>query len=261
MAKNEENETSPDEWREILASFQYPDDVKGAPRRQRAGAKRAHRAQVRRDTAEWVREQRRREPLRPVGAALILALILALGLGARWIWPGLLGDGPATKVTATTPTPTQTADDKPNSPEPQPSSAEPSTSPTGAVDLTKPERVAEEAIRIYYTRNPPVDRTHKTVVERAAPYMADSLALNLMGNSDPAWDRLVSRGGVSTVRTVKVTPAGTDLPGDTPVRVWRTTTATIDVKGYETYSETATLHVELMLTGEDEWRITRILGL
>ncbi|MGA4980007.1 hypothetical protein [Streptomyces cinereoruber] len=259
MAKNEEREPTPDEWREILANFQYPEDVKEAPRRQRSGAKRAHRAQVRRDTAEWVREQRRREPLRPVGAALILALILALGLGARWIWPGLRGDGPATKVTATAPT--QTPDDKPNSADPQPSSAAPSTPSAPPVDLTEPERVAEEAIRIYYTRNPPVDHTHKAVVERAAPYMSDSLALNLIGNSDPAWERLVSRGGVSTVRTVKVTPAGTDLPGDTPVRVWRTTTATIDVKGYETYSETATLHVELMLTDGDEWRITRILGL
>ncbi|MFI9005528.1 hypothetical protein [Streptomyces sp. NPDC053541] len=261
MAKSsEEREPTPDEWREILASFQYPDDVKELPRRRRAAAKRAHRAQVRRDTAEWVREQRRREPLRPVGAALILALILALGLGARWIWPGLLGDKPAAKVTTTAPT-TQATDDKPNSPTPQPSSAKPSASPTATVDLADPERVAEEAIRIYYTRNPPADRSHKAVVERAAPYMADSLALNLIGNSDPAWDRLVSRGGISNVRTVKVKPAGTDLPGDTPVRVWRTTTATIDVKGYETYSETATLHVELMLTGEDEWRITRILGL
>ncbi|MFF2308519.1 hypothetical protein ACFVVP_39220 [Streptomyces sp. NPDC058128] len=81
MAK--QDEPTPQEWREILGTFTYPDHVNETPRRKRGGARRAHREAVRRNTTEWVREQRRREPLRPAGAAIILALILALGLGAR----------------------------------------------------------------------------------------------------------------------------------------------------------------------------------
>ncbi|MFF2308518.1 hypothetical protein ACFVVP_39215 [Streptomyces sp. NPDC058128] len=91
--------------------------------------------------------------------------------------------------------------------------------------------------------------------------MTASLVENLTASSDPAWDRLVSRGGVSTVRTVKVEPAGAGLPVDTPLRVWRKTTTTVDIEGYTNYTETPTLQVELMLTDTDEWRITRILGL
>ncbi|MFE0654363.1 hypothetical protein ACFVZH_38095 [Streptomyces sp. NPDC059534] len=259
MAKSDE--PTPQEWREILANFRYPDHVNEVPRSKRGGAKRAHRDAVRRNTTEWVREQRRREPLRPAGAAIILALILALGAGARWVWPGLLGDEAATQVTTTAAPSPQGPDDKPSAPAPPASSPSPSTSPTPSINLNDPERVAEEALRLYLARNPPIDKSHRAAVLRAAPYMSASLVENLTASSDPAWDRLVSRGGVSTVRTVKVEPAGADLPRDTPLRVWRKTTATVDIEGYTTYTETTTLQVELMLTDTDEWRITRILGL
>ncbi|MFF5809106.1 hypothetical protein [Streptomyces sp. NPDC012746] len=256
MADNDE--PTPQEWREILASFDYPEEVKNAPRRSRGRAKREYREEARRQTKEWVREQRRRDPIRPAGAAIIIALILALGLGARWLWPGLLGGDHAegSRVTATA---SPTGDDKPPS-SPSSSSTGPSASSAPAADLRDPKRVAEEAVRLYLTRNPPEDGTHKAAVRRAAPYMAPPLVENLTEHQDPAWDRLVSRGGVSTVSAVKVEAAGTDLPADTPLRVWRKVTATVNVKGYTDYQETPVLQLELMLSG-DEWRVSRILGL
>lgn len=257
------DDRTPQEWRDVLAGFDYPEDVKRTKGlRARRRAKAGHREETRRQTAEWVREQRRRDPIRPAGAAIILVLILALGAGARWVWPGLLGEShdQGSRATATAP-PAQ--DDKPaDSVSPSSSSAEPSTaSPTApAVDLGDPRTVAEEAVRLYLTRNPPQDETHTAAVLRAAPYMTRALTENLSAHSDPAWNRLVSRGGVATVGTVKVQPAGNDLPADSPIRVWRTVTATVNVEGYTTYKETPVLQLELMLSG-DEWRVTRILGL
>ncbi|MFC9015691.1 hypothetical protein ACFTZG_06040 [Streptomyces albidoflavus] len=259
MAKNDE--PTPEEWREILASYSYPEEVKRTKgRRARREAKREHRDDVRRRTKEYVREERRRDPLRPAGALIIVVVILGLGVGARFLWPGLLGESHrGDRVTATaSPMPGAQENEEPAA---TPSSSSPSPSASAAVDLSKPNHVAEEAIRIYLTRNPPKDGDHTASALRAEPYMTAALIENLAGHTDPEWSKLVSRGGVATVRTVKVEPAGTDLPVDTPVRVWRKTTAKVDVEGYEDYSETTVLQVELTNGDGDGWRVSRILGL
>ncbi|MEU4932028.1 hypothetical protein AB0G54_36935 [Streptomyces yokosukanensis] len=258
MAKD--NERTPEEWRELLNNFQYPDDIKEVPRRKRGAAKRAHREAVRRQSAEWVREQRRRDPIRPAGALIIVVVILGLGVGARLLWPGLLGGNHhGTRVTATaTPTP-GAQDNKPG--DPSTSSATPSSSPSAKVDLSDPDGVAKKAVSLYLTRNPPADGDHSAPVLRAAPYMTPSLVQNLTGQEDPAWDKLVSNGGVSTVSTVKVGPADKGLPVDTPLRVWRKATATVDVEGYKNYTETTVLQVEMTNADGSGWRVSRILGL
>ncbi|WP_435596548.1 hypothetical protein [Streptomyces albogriseolus] len=256
MAKK--TEPTPEEWRELLASMQYPEEVRTTKgRRARRAAKAAHREEVRRTTKEWVREERRRDPIRPAGALIIVAVILGLGFGARYLWPQDHDDKGA-RVTATaSPTP----DGQQEAPTTAPSAPSASPSSSAAVDLDDPDRVAEEAVRLYLTRNPPKDGEHTASVLRAEPYMTPSLVENLAAHTDKQWAKLVSRGGVSTVRTVKVEPAGTDLPVDTPIRVWRKTTAKIDVEGYEDYSETTVLQVELTNGDGDGWRVSRILGL
>ncbi|SDL42394.1 hypothetical protein [Streptomyces indicus] len=260
MAKNDE--PTPEEWREILASFSYPEEVKKTEgRRGRREAKREHREDVRRRTKEYVREERRRDPLRPAGALIIVLVILGLGVGARFLWPSLLGEGHKGDRVTTTASPTPGGAQEDEEPAATPSSSSPSPSASAAVDLSKPDHVAEEAVRIYLTRNPPKDGDHTASVLRAEPYMTAALVENLAGHTDPGWAKLVSRGGVATVRTVKVEPAGTDLPVDTPVRVWRKTTAKVDVEGYEDYSETTVLQVELTNGDGDGWRVSRILGL
>ncbi|WP_060177691.1 hypothetical protein [Streptomyces sp. IMTB 1903] len=257
------SDRTPQEWREILAGIRHPEEVrKAGSRRARRRAKAAHQQVMRRRSHEWVREQRRRDPIRPTAAAIIVVVVLALGVGTRWVWPGLLGekqpaatagraqaapgreDGGAEVPTASAPPGTPSA-----MPVPQPSPS----------DLDNPDRVAERFARDYLTRNPPQDRTHKTVVERVRPLLAPALAANLSEHTDPAWDKLVSRGGVSTVSSVAVTPSGKDLPGDSPLRVWRRATTVVAVDGYTDYTETTVLQLELMTSG-GKWHITRILG-
>lgn len=259
MAKD--GERTPEEWRDLLAGFRYPEETKQGHRRVRRQARRDHRDTARRQTKEWVREQRRRDPLRPAGALIIVLVILGLGVGARFLWPGMLGQrhhpGAPAVATATANPTGQTY--QPNTAPPTPSSS-PSSSPTPAADLSNPDHVARDAIQLYLTRNPPEDGDHTASVLRAAPYLTPALVENLTSNDDPAWNRLVSRGGVSTVHTVTVSPAGTGLPADTPIRVWRKVTAKVDVEGYTHYSEETILHVEVTNTG-DGWQVSRILGL
>ncbi|MFJ4778311.1 hypothetical protein [Streptomyces sp. NPDC088762] len=260
------SDRTPQEWRDILANVRYPEEVKkGGSRRERRRAKAAHLQEVRRQSHDWVREQRRRDPIRPTGAVIIVVLVLALGAGARWVWPGLLGEKqPAAAASA--PAAPGSEDAGAQAPAASaPPSAAPSVAPPSAAappaDLGNPDRVAEQFMRIYLTRNPPQDQKHRTVVQRAEAYMAPALVVNLSEHTDPAWDKLVSRGGVSKVRSVAVAPAGKDLPGDSPLRVWRQATATVDVDGYTDYSETTVLQLELMTSGNGKWHITRILGL
>ncbi|MCX4690943.1 hypothetical protein [Streptomyces sp. NBC_01408] len=260
------SDRTPQEWRDILAGVNYPEEVKkGGSRRERRSAKAVHRHEVRRRSHEWVREQRRHDPIRPAGAVIIVVLVLALGAGARWVWPGLLGEKQPAGASAAAP-----ADPAPDSGEAKvpaisaPPSAVPSASPSPSAppaDLANPDRVAEQFMRIYLTRNPPQDQKHAEVVERAKAFMTPALVVNLSEHTDPAWDKLVSRGGISKVRSVAVAPAGKDLPGDSPLRVWRQATAAVDVDGYTDYSENTVLQLEMMTSGNGKWHITRILGL
>ncbi|MFI1890493.1 hypothetical protein [Streptomyces jumonjinensis] len=260
MTKNQDDRT-PEEWRELLASYSYPEEIKQQDgRRARRRAKKAHRQDARRQTTAWVREQRRRDPLRPTGALIIVALILGLGLGARYLWPGLLGQddgkGNPTTTASATAAPGAPAVDPPASSSP----SSPSASSAPAVDRSDPDTVAREAIRLYLTRNPPEDQRHTAAVLRAAPYLSPALVENLTAHQDPAWEKLVSRGGVSTVTEVTVGPAGKDLPADTPLRVWRKTVATVDVEGYRNYTEKTTLQAEVT-RADDGWQVSRLLGL
>ncbi|WP_331720124.1 hypothetical protein OG762_51750 (plasmid) [Streptomyces sp. NBC_01136] len=261
MAKKGDDERTLREAREILASFQYPDDVKRTKgMRNRRTAKREHREEVRRNTKEWVREQRRRDPIRPAAALIVVAAVLAIGAGTRYLWPGLLGgnDHQDAKPAATaTPTP-GVQDDAPAT-----SSSTPSATPSSsaAVDLSDPDHVAQEALRLYLTRNPPQDGDHSASVLRAAPYMTPALVENLASQDDPSWEKLVSRGGVATVSTVKAGPADSKLPANTPIRVWRKVTAKVDVKGYTDYSENTVVQAELTNGDGKGWHVSRIVGL
>ncbi|MFD9102251.1 hypothetical protein ACFVZN_14360 [Streptomyces virginiae] len=258
------SDRTPQEWREILADIRHPEEVrKAGSRRARRRAKAVHHQQMRRRSHEWVREQRRRDPIRPTGAAIIVVVVLALGVGTRWVWPGLLGEKqPAATAGQAAPAAPGHEDSEAEAPAASAPPVAPSATPAplpSPADLDNPDRVAEQFARGYLTRNPPQDQTHRTVVERVRPFLAPALAANLSEHTDPAWDKLVSQGGISTVRSVAVTPSGKDLPGDSPLRVWRQATTVVAVDGYTDYSETTVLQLELMTSG-GKWHITRILG-
>ncbi|RLU80145.1 hypothetical protein CTZ27_35445 [Streptomyces griseocarneus] len=258
MPDEQKGEATPEDWRAILRDIDYPDEVRAGPWRGRRGRKRAHRQAVRRRTKKWVAQERRRDPIRPTAAVIVVALVLGIGLGTRYLWPGLLGDHRAsgTAVASASPSAPQAA------PATRPGSGfpAPSARPSAAVDLSTPEKTAEGLVRAYLTRNPPQDKNHTAPVLRAAPYMAPALVENLASSSDPAWDRLVSRGGISTVGAVKTGPADSALPPDSPIRVWRKAEATVNVEGYTKYSEQTVLQIELTSSAEG-WHATRILGL
>ncbi|MEH0424731.1 hypothetical protein [Streptomyces sp. B21-083] len=260
---SKDDDRTPQEWREILRTWDYPEEVDTGRRRERRRARKAHRTDARRRTTQWVREERRRDPIKPTAALVIVALILGIGAGARWLWPGLNGgdNRPGASVSAS-PTPAA-EDDKPGTDETATSSPSSSPSSSPAVDLSKPDHVAEEAIRLYLTRNPPADGKPTASVLRAAPYMAPALVENLASSSDPAWDKLVSHGGVATVSTIKASPspAKENLPVDTPLRVWRQVTAKVHVEGYTNSDEQHVLQVELTNPSGSAWRVSRILGL
>ncbi|MDJ0345561.1 hypothetical protein QMK19_33995 [Streptomyces sp. H10-C2] len=261
MARKDDDERSPQEWREMLKTgYDYPEEARKGRRRDRRQARRDHRQGERRRTAEWIKTERQREPVTAAGALLIVVVVLALGVAAKWLWPGLVGTEHARKpVTVTAGPQTSAQDDKPAG-TPSASSSPTSPRPSPTVDLRAPDKVAQQAVEHYLTRNPPVDRNHSAAVLRAAPWMTPSLVENLASNRDPRWDKLVSQGGVSTVRAVQVGPAAPGLPVDTPLRVWRKVTATVAIEGYTATTETTVLQTELTLDGE-KWRVSRIVGL
>ncbi|WP_432017660.1 hypothetical protein [Streptomyces hydrogenans] len=261
MAKDDDSKT-PQEWRELLrTTYDYPEEVNEGRRAKRRRARRAYRQSERRRTAEWISRERRREPITAAGALLVVVVILAMGALARFGPDWIRGerDGGAGKVTATQPAASPSDDGKPGAGSGADSPPPASPSPSVAVDLSNSEKVAEQFVRHYLTRNPPEDQDHTAAVLRAQPWATPGLVENLANHSDPAFAKLVSHGGVSTVSTVKVEPADQGLPVDTPVRVWRKVTAKVDVQGYTDYSETTTLQTELTSTGAG-WRVSRILG-
>ncbi|MFD9819066.1 hypothetical protein [Streptomyces violascens] len=262
MAKqHDDEERTPQEWREILKSWNYPEEIRKSGWRGRRRRKREHREDVRRQTKEWVKAERRRDPIRPAGALIIVALILGIGLGARFLWPDLRGAGHDRPKAAATVSAAPAAGDNKASAQPSSGSSSPSPSPSAAVDLSNATTVAEQMVRAYLTRNPPADGDHGASVLRAAPYMTPGLTENLASSNDPGWDRLVSNGGVATVGAVKVGPADTGLPTDSPLRVWRKVEATVNVEGYKKYSEQTTLQLELSNSTGTAWHVSRILGL
>ncbi|MFG3041859.1 hypothetical protein ACGFYZ_33660 [Streptomyces sp. NPDC048330] len=258
MPKNEDRRT-PAQFRELLnAEYDYPEDIENERGRRGRRARRAYRKGERARTAQWIDQERRREPISSRAAFLVVVALLAIGVlgrfGPDWISGGDTGADKVAAVPSATP---PGADGKP-APSSSPATV-PAPSATSSADLTDPDAVAEAFVRQYLTRNPPVDQDHTAAVYRAAPWATAALVENLSGHDDPAFDRLVSRGGVSTVSTVTVKPAGTRLPVDTPLRVWRTVKAKVDVVGYTTYSETTTLQTELINDGAS-WRVARLLG-
>ncbi|WP_455409994.1 hypothetical protein [Streptomyces hiroshimensis] len=259
---------SAQEWRELLkARYDYPDEAKDGTLRQRRRARKAYRRRDRERRQEWIREERQKEPVTAGGALLLVVLLLLVGLGVKW-WTSSSDAGaeasarPAPSHSALQSAPPGMPATAPTLPKPStPPSPPASLSENSSPDVRQAESVVDQWVRQYLTRNPPVDETHEGPVRRAAPWASSALTDNLLHHTDPAWDVLVSRGGIATVTDVKITPAGGVLPPDNPLRVWRNAAAEIKVHGYTDYTETRTLRTEVMLSGEGKWQITRVLGL
>ncbi|MGW2255407.1 hypothetical protein ACWCXH_35305 [Kitasatospora sp. NPDC001660] len=250
---------SPQDWRDLLRSdYRYPAELDTLSRRQRRRAKKAWRHQDRTDRLQWLREQREAEPATAGRTIVLVVALVAVVFGSALFFrhghtPVTLSSSGGGAVTATA-----------TAPAVAPVSTTPAASPSTAPPvLTDPAVVAEGFTRVYLTRNPMTDHNHAASVHRAAKWMAPPLVDNLTTYPDPAFDALVSRAGVATVTAVKVESAGNDLPGDSPLRVWRKVTATIAVAGqggHDSYTDTRVLTEEMTTSGDGQWRVSRILG-
>ncbi|GAA0350665.1 hypothetical protein [Streptomyces blastmyceticus] len=265
MSKKQQRPQNPAEWRELLKTpYEYPEEIEEAPKRSlRRRARKVYRQGRKAELKRRLAEERRREPVTAGGAILVIVGFLALGAAATHWWPS--HDAPARVVRPGTEAGASPEEGVPGEVRwrqgvgPSPS-ASPSDSPKP--DLGKPEKTAEDWARAYWARNPPVDKTHKAAVDRAAPWMTSALRENLRQFDDKAWGELVSNGGVSTVDKVTVGPADDDRvrqQADTPTRVWRKVTVDTTVAGYRKYTDTKVLLTEIM-RGDDGWRVGRILG-
>ncbi|WP_146166793.1 hypothetical protein [Streptosporangium nondiastaticum] len=249
------------EWRELLNTpYDYPEEIEEAPKRSlRRRARKVYRQGQKAELKRRLAEERRREPVTAGGAILVIVGFLALGAAAAHWWPN---DGAPAKVVTAGSAPetrTESASGEAGGVSAAPSAAAPAVP---KADLSKPEKAAEGWARVYWARNPPVDKDHKAVVERAAPWMTPALSENLKKFDDPAWNEMVSNGGVSTVDRVTVGPADDDRvrnQADTPMRVWRKVTVETTVAGYRKYNETKALLTEIT-RGDDGWRVGRVLG-
>ncbi|WP_432158044.1 hypothetical protein [Streptomyces sp. bgisy153] len=264
MADDDKRPRTPAEFRELLREvYEVPEvEVEGKRRQRRRARRQARREakQNRRNTVkEVLEEERAKEPMHPAGAVVIMVVVLAVGFGAtKWI----LGDEKPQQSVSVGASPTAADPAGGGSTESSPPSPSESPSPSASlptVDLSSPEKTAEGWGRVYMTRNPPVDKEHETVVERAAPWMTEALARNLAGNPDRLWNNLISNGGVSTVTAVDVGKADEKLGIDTPLRAWRTVTVTTAIEGYKKYDKKYVFQAEMTRDG-DEWRVSRVLG-
>ncbi|MBB5121372.1 hypothetical protein AF335_13530 [Streptomyces eurocidicus] len=262
MTREEQPEKQPGtpaEWRELLRNgYEYPEEIEAlSKRRVRRRVRKAYRQEQRDEARRQLAEERRREPVTPGGALVVIVGILAIGAAVHHWWPDH-GGAPATVVRAGSGDRTE---EEPGTPSALPSPSAPA-SPAPVADLSTPERTAEGWARAYLERNPPVDKKHSASVRRAAPWMTEALTDNLTQFEDKAWGRLVSNGGVSKVKRVSVAASDderTRLQADTPSRVWRKVSVDVDVAGYTKYGETTVFQTEIVRSG-GSWRVSKVLG-
>ncbi|WP_433021239.1 hypothetical protein [Kribbella sp. CA-294648] len=91
--------------------------------------------------------------------------------------------------------------------------------------------VATRWARTFYTRDP-ARESYRDLVTRTGPFISGEVADSLMAAGDTTYDALKRDGGKSTVVSVAVAaPRPDSAPVDTPTRISRLITLTIDITG------------------------------
>ncbi|TCM38980.1 hypothetical protein [Kribbella sp. VKM Ac-2568] len=234
----------PESWRDMVRpDYSYPEELDDLGRRDRRQAKRTWRKDDHAQRMAWLRQQRQAEPTSPatVIVAIVILAIVLLGFGGGL--PRLFGgDEPAGKdVGLLTPSlpPEQPAPSEPGSTPSQstlPPTSENSTPPVltehpSALATSAAAAVATNWARTFYTRDP-VAETYADLVDKTGPYITDEVGDSLVAAGDSTYDALKTDGGKSTVASVTVAlPRPDSAPVDTPTRISRLLTVTIDVTG------------------------------
>ncbi|ONI70062.1 hypothetical protein BWI15_26575 [Kribbella sp. ALI-6-A] len=232
-------------WRDMISTdYSYPEELDNLGRRERRRAKRSWRKDDHAQRMAWLRDQRRSEPTSPVAVivAVVILAIIVLGFGGGL--PRLLGrdESPSQEVGVLQPS------SQPERPAPTegPTQNTPADTltPSGAIStppvLTeRPSALATAAAtdvatrwaKTFYTRDPSAE-SYADLVAKTAPYITDEVGESLTAAGDSTYEALKADGGRSSVVGVTVTPPRPDsAPVDTPTRISRLVTVTIDITG------------------------------
>jgi hypothetical protein len=263
----------PANWRDMVrADYDYPGEMDGLNRRERRRAKRTWRRDDQAQRVAWLRQQRQAEPTSPVTVivAVVILAIVVLGLGGGL--PRLLrGDEPSRGGDVGVLSPSQEPE-QPQSPGAPQSTTTPSSpatlqNSTPPILTERPSAAATAAVtstvnawaRVFYTRNPSAE-TYADLIDKTAPYITTELGDSLEAEGDSTYGGLKSDGGRSTVANVKVEmPRPDSAPVDTPTRISRLVSITIDVTGKRANRMVLPLLVTLVPDGT-RWVISDLNG-
>ncbi|GAB3818384.1 hypothetical protein [Kribbella italica] len=235
----------PSGWRDVMSTdYSYPDELDDLGRNERRKAKRSWRRDDHAQRMAWLRDQRRTEPTSPVTVIVVVVILAIIVLGFGGGLPRLLGrdDSPEQDVGLLAPSPqperpAPTGDPSQNTPS---AVLTPSTSVSTPPILTeRPSAVATSAAtdviavwaRTFYTRDPSAE-SYADLVTKTGPYITNEVGESLTEAGDSTYEALKTDGGKSTVADVTVTaPRPDSAPVDTPTRISRLVTITIDITG------------------------------
>ncbi len=112
---------------------------------------------------------------------------------------------------------------------------------------------------MFYARDPSSE-TYANLIDKTAAYITSELGESLQSEGDSTYDALKSDGGKSTVAAVKVEmPKPDSAPVDTPTRISRLVSVTIDVTGKRPNRMVLPLLITLVPEGTS-WVISDLNG-
>lgn len=263
----------PTNWRDMVRTdYDYPDEIDELSRRERRRAKRTWRRDDQAQRVAWLRQQRQAEPTSPVTVivAVVILAIIVLGLGGGL--PRLLrGDASPNPGDVGVLTPSRPPDQTqaPNAPQSSTTPSGPTTlqNSTPPILTERPSAAATTAVtttlnawaRAFYTRDPSSE-TYADLIDKTAAYITSELGESLQSEGDSTYDALKSDGGKSTVTAVKVEmPKPDSAPVDTPTRISRLVSVTIDVTGKRPNRMVLPLLITLVPEGTS-WVISDLNG-
>ncbi|TDW94441.1 hypothetical protein EV137_1748 [Kribbella pratensis] len=274
--RDDDSGSRPDEptnWRDMVRTgYDYPDEIDQLSWRERRRAKRTWRRDDHAQRVAWLRQQRQAEPSSPVTVvvAVVILAIIVLGLGGGL--PRLLrGDEPPTRGDVGVLTPSRPPDEaqSPSAPQSTTTPSSPATlqNSTPPILTEHPPAAATTAAtttlnawaRVFYTRDPSSE-TYADLIDKSAAYITTELGESLQSEGDSTYDALKSDGGRSTVTAVKVEmPKPESAPVDTPTRITRLVSVTIDVTGKRPNRMVLPLLITLVPEGSS-WVISDLNG-
>ncbi|MFF0271450.1 hypothetical protein [Kribbella sp. NPDC004536] len=258
----------PETWRDVIRSdYKYPDDLDDMDRRSRRRAKKSWRRDDYAQRMAWMRRQRQAEPTSPVAIVVVVLLLAIIVLGFGGGLPKLFGhdqsksggvglltpSAPAVPATLDTEAPTSSVG-TPTVIAPPPLTERPSPAATAAADGS-----ARSWAQVFYTRNP-ASETYDDLVTKASKFTSSDVSDSLRRAGDSTYTALKASQGTSRVVSIDVKPPkeGT-APVDTPTRITRLATVTIDVTGKQPQRIVLPLLLTLAFDG-DAWVVSDIDG-